>query len=433
MNVSLTAAPGAGEDLNPAMSVSTDVSPDRAGFDGTFGTEPVALPGVSSKTAQSVVSVAIVPMVAITLVLGFTNDHLQRPLAAAVYWSYLLGASMAIGVYWWRRRPASRVGPLLIAFGVGVWVVTWQLSSVPLAFDIGVLAEAPMFVLTFYLFLSFPMGRVEPPSARWLMAVLVFGVLAFFLPWALFTPVIAGGGPLTTCVTACPENVLQIATAPDVVRIAGTAETYAALGVTLATLLVYAGRVRAASRPQRRALLAVAVTSLLFMPAYFVTNFAREFLDVDPETLSTLAWVIVATRVLLPLGFLIALLQADRFAGAALRSMLDRLATRPTPQRWRDTVADALDDAPLQLAYRDPSTGSYCEPDGSELDSPAGRDGPGLGLDRSREPAGRSDGHRRSAGRGSRARASGRHGDAAGRRERRPRGRGTPADPARHP
>ncbi len=352
------------------MSVSTDVSPDRAGFDGTFGTETVVLPGVSSKTAQTVAAAAILPMVAMTMALGFTNDHLQRPVAAAVYWSYLLAASMAIGIYWWRRRPASRFGPLLVAFGILVWIVTWQLASAPLAFDIGVLAEAPFFVLTFYLFLAFPMGRVEPPAARWLMAVLVFGVLAFFLPWALFTPVIAGGGPLTTCVPACPENVLQIATAPGVVRIAGTAETYAALAVTLATLLVYAGRVRGASRPQRRALLAVAVTSMLFMPAYFVTNFARQFLDVDPETLSSLAWVIVATRVLLPLGFLIALLQADRFAGAALRSMLDRLATRPTPQRWRDTVADALDDPPLRLAYRDPSTGGYREPDGSELSPP---------------------------------------------------------------
>jgi signal transduction histidine kinase len=123
------------------------------------------------------------------------------------------------------------------------------------------------------------------------------------------------------------------------------------------------------------------------MPAYFVTNFARQFLDADPETLSNLAWVIVATRVLLPLGFLIALLQADRFAGAALRSMLDRLATRPTPQRWRDTVAEALDDPPLQLAYRDPGTGSYREPHGSELMPP--RTGTGrawVPIDRDDQP-----------------------------------------------
>jgi signal transduction histidine kinase len=352
------------------VSASTQVSPERVGFDGTFGTEPVALPGVSSKTAQTVVAAAILPMVAVTLALGFTNDHFQRPMAAAVYWSYLIAASMAIGLYWWRRRPASRFGPLLVVFGVGVWIVSWQGSGVPLAFDIAVLAEAPFFVLTYYLFLSFPMGRLEPPGARWLMAVLVFGVVAFFLPWALFTPVIAGGGPLTTCVPGCPENVLQIATAPDVVTVAGNLEVYVALGVTLAVMIVYVVRVRTASRPQRRALLAVAVTSLLFMPAYFASNFARQFLDLEPDTLTTLAWFIVVTRVLLPLGFLIALLQADRFAGSALRTMLERLAVRPTPQAWRDTVADALDDAPLRIGYRDPSAGSFREPDGAVLEAP---------------------------------------------------------------
>jgi hypothetical protein len=171
--------------------------------------------------------------------------------------------------------------------------VSWQGAEAAWAFDIGVLAEAPAFVLTFYLFLAYPMGRVEPPAARWLMGVLVVGVLAFFLPWALFSPVIAGGGPLTSCAPACPQSVVQIGTAPDLVEVAGKAETYTALAVTLAVLVVYALRIRAATRPQRRALAAVAVTSLLFMPAYFVVNFASQVLHAAPETVADLAWAIV--------------------------------------------------------------------------------------------------------------------------------------------
>ncbi|HEX6025405.1 MAG TPA: ATP-binding protein [Solirubrobacter sp.] len=348
--------------------------PGGVSFDGTFGAEPVVFRGVSTRTAQTVAAAAIVPMVALTLALGFTGSNLQRPVLSAVYWGYLVASSMAIGVYWWWRRPASRFGPLLIAFGVLVWLVSWQNASAPLAFDIAILAEGPTFAITFYLFLSFPMGRIEPPAARWLMAILVFAVVGFFLPWALFSPVIAGGGPLSSCAAECPENVLQIATAPDVVRIAGEAETYAALGVTAAVLFVYAWRVRTASRPQRRALLAVAATSLLFMPAYLVFNVARQILELDPETLYDLSWGIIATRILMPLGFLIALLQADRFAGMALRTMLEELATRPTPQRWRDTVAEALDDPPLQIGYLDPNTGSLLEPDGEVLEeAPPGR------------------------------------------------------------
>jgi len=55
------------------------------------------------------------------MALGLTSDHLQRPLAAALYWSYLTAASMAVGVYWWRRRPASRFGPLLVVYPETVW------------------------------------------------------------------------------------------------------------------------------------------------------------------------------------------------------------------------------------------------------------------------------------------------------------------------
>jgi signal transduction histidine kinase len=321
-------------------------------------------------TAQTIAAVAIVPLVSVTLGLALSRGHLQHPLAAGIYWSYLIAASMAIGVYWWRRRPASRFGPLLVVFGVLVWLVSWQGARAPLMFDIGVLAEAPAFVLTFYLFLAFPTGRLEPPATRWLMLALVVGVLAFFLPWALFSPVIAGGGPLTSCAPNCPQSVLQIGSASRLVDLAGKAETYAALTITLATLAVYGWRLHTASRPQRRSLMAVAVTSLLFLPAYFVYNFAAWVLELDQQTLDVLAWGIVVTRVLLPLCFLIALLQADRFASTALRALLERLAARPTPRQWRDAIASALDDDGLRLGYHDLLTGTFREPEGAALEPP---------------------------------------------------------------
>jgi signal transduction histidine kinase len=306
-------------------------------------------------------------MVAVTLALGLTGNDLAHPVTAAVYWSYLIAASMLVGLYWRRQRPASRFGPLLVAFGVLFWIVSWQGAEAPLAFDLGVLAEGPMFILTFYLFLAFPMGRVEPRPARWLMVVLVAGVVGFFLPWALCSPVIAGGGPLSGCGTSCPENALQLASAPRLVEVAGKAETYAALAIALAVLVVYAHRLATASRPQRRALMAVAVTSLLFLPAYFVANFAAWVLYVDPSTVETLQWAIVVTRVLLPLGFLVALLQAGGFAAGALQTLVERLAGRPSPERWRAIVAEALDDPTARLGYQDPRRGEFREPDGSAL------------------------------------------------------------------
>jgi signal transduction histidine kinase len=324
--------------------------------------------GTSVATAaQRAAMIAIVPMVASTLALTLSSDHLQRPVAAGLYWSYLIVATMAVGLVWWKRRPASRFGPLLVVFGAFVWVLSWQGSSSALLFSLGVLVEAPMWLLTIYLFLAFPMGRIEPRAARWLMWSLGLGALLTFLPWILFSPVVAGGGPLSRCAPDCPANALQIASEPKLAELAGKWETYIALTLAFAVFIVYLVRLLRASGPQRRSLLAVAVTSLLFLPAWFVSNFSAWILEADLNTVQAMQWVIVGTRILLPLGFLVALLQAEQFAGKALRILLERLAAKPSPELWRDAVAEALDDRKLRLAYTEPSSGQFHEPSGRVL------------------------------------------------------------------
>ena len=326
---------------------------------------------VPISAVQKLVAVAIVPMVASLLAIVLASDHLARPAASAFYGAYLVAACMAIGLFWWVARPASRFGPLLIAYGVCAWLIRLQGSNDPLIYDIGVLAQAPGFVLVFYLFLSYPMGRLEPAAARWLWVVLVVETVAVFIPRVLLSPVIQGGGPLDRCVPECPENVLQVASAPKLAEALGKVGTYVLLVFVLAVLVVYAMRFLSASRPQRRALTAVAATSLLFLPAYFIFNFAGSVLFLDQNTLDTLSWGLVVARVLLPLGFLVALLQSRHFATTALQTLLEKLAARPTFDQWRGMVAGALDDDALRLGYHDPHAGRFREPGGGELDPPA--------------------------------------------------------------
>ena len=337
---------------------------------------------------QTFVMLAAVPLAASAVWLGATSDHLERPTATALYRGYLVAVPLLVGMYWWLRRPASRFGPLLVAFGGIAWVYSLQSSNVPLLFDVGVLAEAPALWLTFYLFLAFPMGRLEGRAERILMTALAIVLAVGFVPWALLSPVIAGGGPLSACVPACPENVLQIGSNPELVEWAGNVETYGALAVTLGVLIVYVLRLRAATRPQLRALIAVAATSLLFLPAFFMYHFSRLVLEASPQTLDVMQWGIVATRILLPLGFLAALLQAEIFAAASLGRLLERLATRPSLERWRDDIAAALDDPPLRIGYSEPeSPGRFRQADGSELTAPPpGSDRTWLPADRDGKP-----------------------------------------------
>ncbi len=329
---------------------------------------------VTARGLQVAVAVAVAPMVVSAVWLALASDHLERPTATALYRAYLTAAPMLIGLYWWRRRPASRFGPLLVAFGVVAWVVSWQSSDWPLAFNLGVLAEAPYTILTFALFLAFPSGRLETWSDKALVGAWAIVLFGFFVPWALGSPVIAGGGPLSTCVPACPDNVLQIGSAPSLVEFLGRWETYLGAAVTVAVLVVYGLRLKAASRPRRRALIAVAASSLLFLPAFLVFHVSAEILHLDPEVLQTMSWFVVGTRILLPLGFLVALFQADLFAGTVRGKLLEELVRRPTPESWQDAVSRALDDPALRLAFWDPATAGYRQPDGEELAAPVGED-----------------------------------------------------------
>jgi hypothetical protein len=206
--------------------------------------------------------------------LAATSDHVEHPTATALYYGYLVAASSLVGLYCHLRRPGSAFGPLLALFGVTTWVVSWQSSDWALAFDIGVLAEGVFFVLTFSLFLAFPSGRLRTLGNRLLIGVATVAALAFFVPWALLTPVIAGAGPLSGCRPSCPANVLQVASNPAAVEFFGRWETYAMLALVIATLGVYWKRVTTASRPQRRALIAVAASSLLFLPIFFIYHFS---------------------------------------------------------------------------------------------------------------------------------------------------------------
>jgi hypothetical protein len=86
---------------------------------------------MSAATARGFLTVAIVPMVAVSVWLALTSDHLQRPVVSALYWGYLTAAPMAIGLLWWNRRPASGFGPLLVGFGVLTWIVSCESSSRP--------------------------------------------------------------------------------------------------------------------------------------------------------------------------------------------------------------------------------------------------------------------------------------------------------------
>jgi signal transduction histidine kinase len=319
---------------------------------------------------RAAIAVALVPMLVSALWLVATSPHFQRPGIHAIYQANLFASPMVIGLLWWRRRPASRFGRLLVVLGFCVWPIAWQGSTWPLLFNLGVLAEGVAVFVNFYLLLAFPTGRLESRVERLLLWVFALGVGGSFLLWALFSPALSGGGPLASCAPACPPNVLQVGEAPWLVATAGHVQIVTAIGVALGILVVYVRRLIAANRPRRRALVGVAATSLLLLPTFILYHAARVLFPASPDTLQTLAWLLVGARILYPLGFLLVLIQAQLFANSAQRHLLLALSDGPSLKGWEAALSRALDDPALRVGFIEPTTAHLVTPEGTILEPP---------------------------------------------------------------
>ncbi|MET0771493.1 MAG: histidine kinase [Candidatus Limnocylindrales bacterium] len=328
---------------------------------------------VRTSVTWRVVAVLVVPLTVLSLWIGLTSENLQNSELGALYRTYHSSAPMVIGLFWWARRPASRMGPLLVAFGFMCWPLALVASTSPALFSIGVTMQSPTFVTMFLLILAFPSGRLRTRFE-----------VAAFAGWYLIDVLAAGGNlltypgllsltPLGLCAAECPPNPFAMGSAREVVDLLGWVEFWYAVGAILGTLTLYLWRLARASRPLRRELITVGLTSSLFMIIVVIFYIGTLIISIPPETAAALSVLLILSRVLFPIGFLIALFQADYYALRAGGRLMRELAAGSSPERWRDSVSSAVDDPSLRLGFWEPATGRYREPSGAGLMAEPGR------------------------------------------------------------
>ena len=234
--------------------------------------------------ARRLAVVALPPVAVSSFLLGVTSEHLVHPRGASLYWTYLVVAPVVVGLLWWHRRPASRLGPLLVALGYMSWPISWQGSDVPLIYSLGVVGIAPLIAMSLYLCLAFSTGRLQHAADRRLLATLVFVLALFYGASLLLSSTLFGEGPLVDCAAACPGNPLQVGSEPQLLETVAKLVTYVGLAVVAGVAALWIRRFRAATRPQRRTLVPVAATSLLLVPSLFVFYFSVLVIGVGEST-----------------------------------------------------------------------------------------------------------------------------------------------------
>lgn len=298
-----------------------------------------------------------------------TSDHLVDPLAYGLLVANTIVGTVGVALYWLVRRPGNRVGLILLALGVAYAGISLQGAANPLAQSIGVLFDAVVFALTYYVVFAFPEGRLTRPVERLLVAATVLVLLASFIPWFFFSPVVAGGAPLATCNAACPENALMIADRATLASGLGTLEEYLAVTLALAIGIALVYRLATASRPRRRALIPVYVPALVLTTVFGTFRAASVgLIDLDRASIDVLGWFLTVARGTMSYGFLLALVQTAFFAGVALKRMVVHLGDDPGAAHFRAMVADALDDPSLELAFRVDGSGAFLDSTGHPID-----------------------------------------------------------------
>ncbi|MGH3913385.1 MAG: hypothetical protein ACRDTC_08245, partial [Pseudonocardiaceae bacterium] len=291
--------------------------------------------------------------------LSFKAQDVTYPLADIVFDGIGGFLWLAAGTVAHLRRPANRVGLLMVAVGIGWFAEDLQLSGNPGVFSVGLLLTAASSGFLVHLVLAFPTGQLTSRAQRLLAAVAyvtVFVVVPFV---ALFTDR-SGVGDVANLLLIRKDRQLQevLLRAVDVVGVA----------VAAGVVAVLVRRWVVARSPMRWVLAPVFVTGLVGGVASLVGSALSPPHPLDGVLLD----LYQVAFVLLPLGFLTGVLRV-RLGRTAVSTMLGELSRTHSPAGLRDLLARTLGDRSLQVGYWRPETQGFVDADGQPLLPPDDR------------------------------------------------------------
>jgi signal transduction histidine kinase len=292
---------------------------------------------------------------------------LNPAFAAAAFVGDLLWVAAMLATYW--RDPRGRMWKLLLlsrvvaALGV-LWVVntslTWTLWQMSIGLGTVVFA---------HLVLAFPSGRLVSRYDRTLI-IAAYGIFAFArVVWALVSD-----PQSADCFPRCQVNPFVLWPNEELAWLFGPDLS---LLIPLLAVGVSIGlwrRWQRASPALRRTLLPVAVVA----PVELGVTAARYIVAMNQDAWAGVGVALSTTplafiHAAIPAGFLAGLL-ATRLTRGAIGDLAVELARGVPLGGLRDTMARALRDPTLALAFPAPTGGGFVDPEGRPVDVPSGAD-----------------------------------------------------------
>ena len=297
------------------------------------------------------IAVAVLAVLTGVVILALASARLDQPELRVFLIGWIVLPYTVSGLVAWWRRPASRLGPLMLLLGFSMALTPLQWSSQPWLHSIGHLFDMVPAAVFLHVFLAFPSGRLTTRAER----LLVGSCYAVTLGLQLVKIMLG----------ANPESVFVLVDQTS----AGNAVEGVQLSLVaiclLAGAVVLYRRSRGAGLSRRRpaALVVDAFGFALIMLAllYVAGLFAWPFVELI--RLTTFAALGLA-----PIAFLFALLDV-RLARGNVAGLLVELHADPTAD-LQAPLARALRDPSLRLCYWLPEFGSWADHEGRGIPEP---------------------------------------------------------------
>ena len=305
-------------------------------------------------------------LTALAVCLTLTAQHYElRGVNAAITFAVLVGY-IGTGLFAWYRRPHNRTGLLMTTVGFTYFLTVLTAFEQDVVFTFGVLFSNVFLVVALHMVLAFPTGRLPTPGLRRLVgATYLFSVvcqLAFLLVTPDWCP---------TCSTPLPDNVFAVTDSPTASDAILIVASVFATGVLAASATVLLRRWRAATRPARRALGPVLFTGLALIAA-LTALFAIQAVDSSGTVVDVAAIPAMLAFAALPFAFLAGLLRNRWSRAGAVTELVERLGVERAS--LTETLAAAMGDPTLQLAYWLPDPGKFVDSTGHAMEVPGDDD-----------------------------------------------------------
>ena len=276
-------------------------------------------------------------------------------------------AFVVAGLVAWLRRPANRLGPLMLAAGFVLLARQLRYSQDAVVFTLFFLLSDLGFALAGHAILAYPTGRAEGRGPR--MLVKVGYATALLFPLA----VLVLHGRLSALLEMGPQprrSLIELNDQPQIVEVLEKTETVLFFGVLATLLIAVIVRRLVEATPRARRMLAPLLLAAVALALRAVYENVNTFVNQQPLAYPYLFWWQVVAFIALPLALLAGMLRT-RLARAQVSGLvleLDRTAATPTSVR--DAMARALADPTLELFFWLPDRNTFVDVAGAEAPLP---------------------------------------------------------------